>query len=58
MKVINKPAVDALCAVVGLDPNAVSALQIHVELPGVVTAKAEFYVLPKPETTTKKAAKK
>ena len=57
MKVINKAAVDALCAVVGLDPNAVSALQIHVDLPGIVSVKAEFYVLPKAQKPLKKAVK-
>ena len=46
---INKKAVDALCEVVGLSPDAVRHLTIDVELPGIVTVNAQFYLLPTPE---------
>ena len=57
--VMNKKAVDALCAVVGLNPDAVRHLNIDVELPGVVTVNAQFYLLPTPEPkpTTKRGKK-
>ena len=48
---INKQAVDALCDVVGLSPDAVRHLTIDVELPGIITVNAQFYLLPKQEPT-------
>ena len=58
MTPINPKAVAALCDVCGLDPNAVSALDIHVELPGIVTVKTEFYLLAPKELPAKPVAKK
>lgn len=58
MNPINPQAVAALCEVCGLDPNAVAALDIHVELPGIVTVKTEFYLLPKAPQPIKAVPKK
>lgn len=52
--VLNKKAVDALCAVVGLEPDSVKQMTIKVELPGVVSVNADFYLLPVDEVTTKR----
>jgi hypothetical protein len=54
---INKKAVDALCEVVGLSPDAVRHMTIDVELPGVVTVNAQFYLLPEPVKPTRKGKK-
>jgi hypothetical protein len=58
MTPINQTAVDALCKICGLDPSAVSALDIHLELPGIVTVKTEFYLLAERPILKKAAAKK
>ena len=55
--VLNKKAVDALCAVVGLKADSVKQMTIKVELPGVVSVNADFYLLPVDEVTTKRKGK-